>query len=123
MFVYDISRGSERWRFLGKIKPLLLFAIALWTQIRKGTEQYKAERIALIDNLMKRFPRAGLEDIMAYMNSLPGNEQDMAIMKLYEQNLHSVAISANPFTGYISQTEKELLSLGDVVSGKEKTTR
>lgn len=120
MFVYDISRGSEKWRFLGELKPLLLFGIAVWTQIRKGTEQYKAERIALIDGLLKRFPNANLEDIMKYVNSFPGRDQEMALEKLYGQNLRSVEISNIPFTGNISQSEKELLSFNDVVSGNDK---
>ncbi|HYA37572.1 MAG TPA: hypothetical protein VEI74_04810 [Candidatus Methylomirabilis sp.] len=120
MFIYDISRGSEKWRFLGELKPLLLFGIAVWTQIRKGTEQYKAERIALIDGLLKRFPNADLKDIMKYVNSLPGREQEVALEKLYGQNLRSVEISKVPFTGNISQSEKELVSFKDVISTKDK---
>lgn len=120
MFVYDISRGSEKWRFLGELKPLLLFGIAVWTQIRKGTEQYKAERIALIDGLLRRFPNANLEDVMNYVNSFPGRDQEKALERLYGQNLRSVEISRAPFTGSISQSEKELLSLNDVASGKGK---
>ena len=120
LFVYDISRGSEKWRLIGEIKPLLLLGIAIWSQIKRGTERYKAERIALTDALLKRFPNANLEDVMNYMNSLPGSEQEEALKKLYDQNLRSVEISRNPFTGNIAQSEKELLSFDDIVSGKEK---
>lgn len=120
MFVYEIDRASEKWRFLGELKPLLLFGIAVWTQIRKGTEQYKAERVALVDCLLKRFPNANLEDVMKYVNSFPGKEQEMALEKLYSQNPRSVEISKLPFTGNISQSEKELLAFNDVVSGYDK---
>jgi hypothetical protein len=44
----------------------------------------------------------------------------MALEKLYGQNLRSVEISKIPFTGNISQSEKELLAFNDVVSGNEK---
>jgi hypothetical protein len=119
LFVYDISRGSEKWRFLGELKPLLLFGIAIWSQIRKGTERYKADRLALIDGLRKRFPNANLEEIMNYVNSLPGREEERALAKLYGQNLMSVEISQGPYVGAISQTERELLSLDEIASGNK----
>src|SRR3989304_10631786 len=39
LFFYDVCRSSEKWRFLGEIKPLILFGISLWNQIIKGTDQ------------------------------------------------------------------------------------
>ncbi|MBI4205072.1 MAG: hypothetical protein HY527_08600 [Betaproteobacteria bacterium] len=118
MFIYDISRGSEKWRYLAELKPLLLFGLAIWDQIRKGTNQYKADRVTLIDGLQHRFPNADLGDIMNYVNSL-GQEEQIALRKLYEQDLKTVAISSHPFSGKIGQTKKELLSFDDIVSDKE----
>lgn len=116
LFVYDIARGSEKWRFLGELRPLLLFAIALWGQIRKGTARHKGEQIALIDGLQRRFPNSPLEDLMSYVDSLPGCEEQTALKKLYGQNLKSVKISASPFRGDIKQTERTLISLDDIDS-------
>ena len=116
LFVYDISRGSERWRFLAEIKPGLLFAISLWNQIRKGTARHKADQITLIDELKRRFPNASIEDLLSYANALPGNEEKLALKKLYGQGLKSIQVSAKPFRGNIGETEKELISFDDIVS-------
>lgn len=103
---------------LGRVEA----ATSLWycclEQIRKGTEQYKAERIALIEGLRQHFPNADLSEIMNYMNSLPGQDEQLALQKLYEQKLKAVEISQGPFSGNITQSEKQLLSFDDVSSGK-----
>jgi hypothetical protein len=120
LFIYDISRGSVNWRFLAELKPLLLFGLAIWDQIKKGSQRYKAERIALIDRLQARFPNANLEEIISYIQSLPGLEEEFALKKLYTQNPSSVEISKSPFTGSIEQTERELLSFDDIASGSNE---
>jgi hypothetical protein len=108
------------WRFLAELKPLLLFGLAIWDQIKKGSQRYKAERIALIDRLQARFPNANLEEIISYIQSLPGLEEEFALKKLYTQNPSSVEISKSPFTGSIEQTERELLSFDDIASGSNE---
>lgn len=113
LFVYDVCRSSEKWRFLGEIKPLILFGISIWNQIRKGTEQVKAEKIALIDRLQQRFPNANITDILIYVDSLPGRDEGKALERLYGQNLKSIEISENPFLGDMSQTQKKMLSFDD----------
>jgi hypothetical protein len=119
LFVYDIGRGSEKWRFLAEIKPALLFAISLWNQIRKGTARHKAEQVVLIDELRRQFPSASIDDIFSYINSLPGCEEQAALEKLCNQGLDSIQISTSPFRGNIEDTEKKLISFDDL-SLKEK---
>jgi len=120
LFVYDIGRGSEKWRFLTEIKPALLFAISLWNQIRKGTAQHKAEQIVLMDELRRRFPNASLDDIFSYINSLPGREEQTALEKLCNQGLDSIQISTSPFRGNIEETVKKLISFDDISSKEQK---
>ncbi len=119
LFVYDIGRGSEKWRFLAEIKPALLFGISLWNQIRKGTARHKAEQIVPIDELRQRFPNASLDDIFSYIDSLPGYEEKAALEKLCKQGLDSIQVSASPFRGNIGKTEKELISFDDIASKKQ----
>ncbi len=113
LFVYDVCRGSEKWRFLGEIKPLILFGISIWNQIKKGTEQVKAERIALIDKLQQRFPNANISEILQYVDSLPGQDEGKALEKLYGQNLKNIEISEKPFLGDINQSQKNMISFDD----------
>jgi len=121
LHVYDICRGSEKWRFLAELKPLLLFAIAIWNQIRKGTARHKAEQLALVEGLRQRFPNSNIEDIMNFVNSLTMHEEEAALQKLYDQNLKSIAISTQPFVGDIRNTEKQLLSLDDISSENKQS--
>lgn len=135
LFVYDIGRGSELWRFVGELPVLLLFATLLWahtvSKVAKAradaanikAEQYKAETAALeykarylkiYGDLKEKFPHAPAEDIGGYLESPPSPQQTMALQKLYEQNLRDVAISREPFTGDIVKAEKDLISLSEI---------
>ena len=120
LFVYDICRSSEKWRFLGELKPLIIFGLSLWNQIRKGPDQAKADRVTLIDGLQKRFPNSDTSDIFQYAESFPGEEQDRALQKLYSQNLRSVEISQQPFVGDLTQVQKNMISFDELGSEKKK---
>jgi hypothetical protein len=120
LFIYDVSRGSERWRFLGELKPLLLFGVALWNQIRKGPAHHKFEQVELIDRLRQRFPNADFQNIVDYVNSFPGKEEQLALQKLNEQNIKSIEISQRPFLGDIAEAEKQMISFNEVEAKKKK---
>jgi hypothetical protein len=120
LFVYDIQRGSEIWRFLGELKPLILFGVSIWNQIRKGTVQVKAEKISLIEGLQRRFPNSNISEIIQYIDSLPGHDEARALERLYGQNLKSVEISEKPFLGDIKQTQIGMISFGEGGSDVEK---
>jgi hypothetical protein len=140
LFVYDINRGSELWRFVGELPALLLFSALLWsytvTKVAKAraeaakvkTEQYKAETsvleykaqyLKIYGELRKQFPNAPIDAISGYLDSPPSSRQAMALQKLYEQNLYDVAVSREPFTGDIDKTELELISFNTIASNQQ----
>ena len=110
LFVYDVLRGSSKYRFLGPLKGILVFAASVWGSYRKGNMQHKAEKLALVEQLRKQFPHADIPDIMGYINAPPW-EEDAALTKLYQQGLKTIEVSRKPFDGNIEYATKTLLAL------------
>ncbi len=110
LFFYDVCRSSERFRFLGELKPLILFVISICNQIRKGSEEQKANKIKLIDYLQNRFPDNDISDIQDYIDSFPGIDEKDAIKKLYDQGINKIEVSEKPFNGDVKESQNNMIS-------------
>jgi hypothetical protein len=104
LYIYEVTRGSEEWQFLGEFLPLLLF----WNMLN----QYKESRLVnkqidkvdweiakLKDDILAKHPKASIHDVNALIEAKSTEEIDEALKILNAQNLETAKISRHPFNG------------------------
>lgn len=98
LFLYEISRGSEKWSFLGELRQSLVIATTLSDELALGQviENYDRK----IDFINKHFPNAiGTEEFFRFMRANSAEALDIAVLNLLQQNLTDIEVSKEPYNG------------------------
>jgi hypothetical protein len=112
LFLYEISRSSEKWTLLGELPYLLLFGTTLTAEQMKGQA---------LDNIAKKmeiyktyFGEINVREelFQAYMKANTPDEINHAVYNIIQENIQTIKISKRPVQdGQIEEAKKEMLNI------------
>ncbi len=104
LFLYQVSRGSSKYEWIGELRQLLLMGTTLSDQkiIGQQIDNYDKK----IEFLKKHFDINSIkkEDFIGFMNAETSPQMKEAINKLFSMGINSIKISEKPFVGDYKNT-------------------
>jgi hypothetical protein len=114
LFLYEISRGSSIWSFLGELRQLLLFGTTLADEKIIGQQLKNLD--AKLTILKKYFGNSAQpEDFRAFMRARTSSEIEDAVQRMLGQGLRRVRVSRRSFKEDTVSARHEMIDLKEIM--------
>ena len=110
LFLYEVSRGSSIWSFLGELRQLLLLGTTL------ADEKVVGQRLDNIDKKLSILSRyfgntAHPEDFRAFMQAQAAPDLEDVVTRMIGEGLRRVEVSRRPFSGDPDASRGDMIDL------------
>lgn len=118
LFLYEVSRGSSVWSFLGELRQLLLFGVTLVDEKLVGQRLDNVERKLRI---MREYFGGAVrpKDFEEFMRAKTPRDLEQAVQRMVAEGLQRVEISRRPFSGNAKDARRDMIDVGKTLRESE----